>query len=166
MSAAEVIEAEGRQPDGLGETDDQLLYNVRVADMEAIAFFVLDNRAGLVRAGYVFTHRQISSNRYFGEFEQLKGLLRRKYGEPATDDVRWLRSLYKDSPDEWGFAVSIGDLQMETTWRLREELRNRPRTKIALKLTGDNYKTDLVITYEWLEPEVREDRDRGVLDDL
>jgi len=55
--------------------------------------------------------------------------------------MTWDNDLYKDDRSEWGFAVGLGHLSYGCIW----ETSN---TYITLGLNGDNYKINLVVSYD------------------
>lgn len=68
-------------------------------------------------------------------------MLIKKYGKTILDnDQKWFNDLYKDDYQQWGFAISLGHLSYNSSWRT-------PKTKIDLVLSGDNYEISLVIEY-------------------
>lgn len=94
----------------------------------------------LSEAFYAFLDEHINDNLYIDDFEDLKGLLTLKYGPPVVDTAVWKRNLYRNDPDQWGFAVLCGDLKLRAEW-------DAPRTRVVLYLTGDNYEAHLWLTY-------------------
>jgi hypothetical protein len=73
----------------------------------------------------------------------------------------WQSDLYQDDPNEWGFAVSHGDLSIFTSWEDAD-------SKITLGLHGDNFEVHLGIDYESkkLQAFAAAIRDKKTLDEL
>ena len=70
-------------------------------------------------------------NKYINDYNKLKEILTRKYGSPIKSDSRWFNDLYKNSPQHYGLAVSMGHLDFKSDWET-------DRTLIFLFLSGDN----------------------------
>jgi len=145
MSKSEVIEQEG-EPDhqedsNSGGYESAILYDgisVGRLDTYLIYYFTEDK---LVRGVYNFQEDHTSENTYIDDFKKIKGILTNKYGRPEYDDEIWHKDLYKDDPDYYGFAVSIGDLEYRVRWETEE-------TEIWLTLDGDNYEIDHHLYYD------------------
>ena len=109
------------------------------------------------------------------DYRQLRELLYRKYGKPSEvaldstqkptenflDDMSWRNDLYRDDFEDWGLAVSIGQVTFSASW-----VSNR--AEIDLILCGDNYDITLAIEYKstemgHLEGQIKEQQ---YLDDL
>jgi hypothetical protein len=58
----------------------------------------------------------------------------------SYEKINWKSSLYKDDPEDWGLAISIGHVSWIARWDLSE-------TTICLLLTGDNFKIMLGLLY-------------------
>jgi len=43
-------------------------------------------------------------------------LLADALGEPTSSGVEWRRYVYKDNPEQYGLAVSLGDLRFSESW--------------------------------------------------
>jgi hypothetical protein len=94
-----------------------------------------------------------NKNSYIDDYMKLKEILIDKYGEPDDkwwlnnsdyNEIVWLNDLYKDDPEHWGLAISMGYLGYQNCWTING-------TSIALKLSGNNYKIDLGIVYNCIE---------------
>lgn len=111
---------------------DSLLYQDNIGGLDALfCYYFAENQ--LTRARYLFIESHTNKNLYISDFEMVKSQLSQKYGKPYTDNIIWLNNLYKDDPDEYGLAISVGHLQYVAEWSLDE-------TYIQLLLKGDNYK--------------------------
>lgn len=96
---------------------------------------------GKLYAGiYIINSVYINSNNYISEYEKLKESIITKYGKPYTDELEWNNDRYKNNPDHYGLAVSLGYLKYKSTWRT-------DRTIIVLMLTGENFKLYNTISY-------------------
>jgi len=121
------------------EQDNTLNFKTSVAGLDMVVVYeFLDGR--LVNAGYSSLESHMNKNEFIDEYEKLKELLIKKYGEPKTDDVIWRNDLYKDDRSGWGTAISVGHLIYRATWETE-------RTDVVTALTGDNFKVQHLIGY-------------------
>ena len=82
-----------------------------------------------------------------------------KYGEPEIDEINWKNTLFRDDPEDWGTAVSIGHLDYLTKWEIE-------KTTIGISLGGDNYKIILGIGYYSKEfSGLQEEKDEAELEE-
>ena len=139
MSKEEVKQSEGREP--TYEEEDGMAYTgEKIADLEVCLFYYfLEDK--LYRAAYQVTEKHAFENKYIEDYKKLKELLMKKYGEPFVDREIWENDLYKDDPERWGFAISIGHLKYVAGWATDS-------TEIGLMLAGDNYEINLMILYQ------------------
>jgi hypothetical protein len=117
-----------------------IVYRCEVAGTDSSLEYYF-TKGKLVKAGYIFQEEYRNLNNYISDFEKIKKILIRKYGLPTIYDEQWLDDLYKDKPQEWGFAVSIGHLFYSSFWETEA-------TKIKLLLHGENYKVSHAVVYE------------------
>jgi len=95
----------------------------------------------LVRAKYDFGYNVTDEKVCIENYEELKGGLIRKYGEPIEDKYVWIDDLYKDDPKNWGKAVSEDDLLCYVNWET-------PTTRITMVLKyDDSFEASLEIRY-------------------
>jgi len=121
------------------EGPDALSYAGKVAGLDAgIVYQFADDK--LVAGGYVIEGRHANANIFIDECNELRALLREKYGKPTSDKMVWRDDLYKNDPSNWGIAVGSGRLSYFTEWQT-------PETKINLALSGDNFKVNFVLRY-------------------
>ena len=138
MSRDEVKKREKSAPKA--ESEGEIDYSDRVAGLNAtVGYVFIDNK--LVSCGYLFDEPHSNKNQYISDYETLKNAFIKKYGQPADDQTIWKGDLYRDRPDDYGFAVSLGDLTYYATWET-------PKTEITLSLRGDNYKIYLMAYYQ------------------
>lgn len=144
----------------LYDTEEMLVYEGSIAGLDCEIIYI-STEGKLVRAKYLITEEHSNKNMYISDYDNLKEKLIRKYGQPISDTHYWSRDLYKDDPQYWGFAVSIGDLRYFAMWET-------PQTSITLALHGDNYDITLAIEYrsqELTELEERE-KEKRLLEDF
>ena len=159
MSKKQIKEIEG--DDVYFENDGLLVYdNIKVAGYPAqLGYIFTQNK--LVRSKYNFIQKHSNENDFITDYKDLKSKLTKKYGKPTSDDHYWPQTLYKDNPEKWGFAISLGHHAYFTEWQNKD-------TQILLYLTGENYKIDLGIEYTSKEYEEleEEEKEKEHLNDL
>ena len=137
MTAAQVLVSESDEP--YESTTDSLVYSVEVAGLEAYTVYSFIDDT-LVFAGYVFAAEHSNDNLYIKDYEKVKSIISRKYGEPSKDDLRWSNDLYRDREDNYGRAISAGHMTMTAIWHVEG-------TMITLGLSGDNYEISHFVSY-------------------
>ena len=147
---AEIIDAEA----------DTLCYQGEVAGLDCFVFYYFTD-GKLSSSGYGVTEEHMNKNGYIDDYDKLKTLLSKKYGKPTDDDVIWKNDLYKDDYQDWGFAVSMGQLVYQSAWE-------NEKTRILLYLRGDNFNVFLGIKYvsKDMTETIRENREKESLNDL
>ena len=142
MKKDKVLSTEKNKPIEAGPDNRYFLavYTGEVAGlkMEYVYYFLDDV---LVRGGYVLREKHTNKNKYIDDYNKLKEILTRKYGGPIKDDENWYNDRYKDRPQDYGLAVSIGYLVFQSGWET-------DRTLIHLTLMGDNY--DILSTLHYI----------------
>jgi hypothetical protein len=138
MTRDEVIKSEGKGPD---RPDELLLVydDVTVSDMNCVLAYKFD-KDKLIGGIYYFAEAHTNENDYITDYATLVAGLTEKYGEPTTSKVNWKNDLFKDEPQDYGLAVSIGDLEYQSIWNL-------DNANIICSLYGDNYKISLAVVY-------------------
>ena len=121
------------------QTEKQLGYFTELANRQcALMYFFNEDK--LYMASYMFLQQHVNKNDYIDDYNTIKDLLMLKYGKPIGDGIEWKNNLYRDSKEEWGFAISIGHLIYYSIWE-------NEKTKIMLGLTGDNFKITMALSY-------------------
>ena len=140
--------------------DEMLYYDGEILNLECLVVyhFVRDK---LVRGSYLITQEHTNKNDYISDYNVLKDSLKKKYGEPKKDKEIWKNALWKDNPEQWGFAVSYGHLKYYTKWKTED-------TDIMLFLSGENFNIAVHLGYESIRLGVLEEkkREKEALDDL
>ena len=131
MNWEQVISAQGSDP--IYEQDDILKFNGIYLGMSAQVIYIF-SKDRLVKGTYNLYGNKTDESYYFRNYLRIKELLSIKYGPPIADDQIWINSLYKDSPDQHGFALQIGHLIYKTRWSVK-------RTNVLLELKSGNYGT-------------------------
>jgi hypothetical protein len=137
MSKEEVIKSE--KLDLIINQDNNLLFSTSIINKNCILFYSFkDNK--LESGGYLFQVEHTNLNDYIYDYIDIKKLLVQKYNKPTIDSVNWKNNLYQDSPQDWGVAISIGHLNIQSFWE-------NSNTKIMIGLSGDNFKINLGLIY-------------------
>lgn len=137
MSKQEVIKSEGKKPKQTA--DNVIVYNDNIAGLSCYAGYIFTENK-LTRGSYIFTVKHSNNNDYIADYENIKNLLKKKYGEPEADSIVWKNDLFRSEHQQWGTAISIGHLVYYSTW----ETEN---TSVELSLTGENYKMEFRLDY-------------------
>jgi len=142
------------------EEEGILGYEGSILDFDCKIVYVFAE-GKLVKTRYIITEKHSNRNEYIKDYYTLKTILSKKYGEPLELEEVWLKDLYKDDPEDWGLAISIGQLFYMAEWKTLE-------TSIILSLDGDNYEIMLAIQYRSKElGELEEkEKERRALEDL
>lgn len=109
-----------------------LYYEGIVADIINVSIVYRFFDGHLSEGVYFSQESYVNRNLYIRDYERLKELLIKKYGEPDSDKTVWRNRLYKDNPEKWGTAISIGHLAYMAEW-------NTKTTRITTGLTGSNF---------------------------
>ncbi len=116
-----------------------LAYRIKVAGLDALLFYVfVDNK--LVTAHYDFTNKHSNKNSYLTDYSSIQKILKKKYGNPDSDDTNWLNDLYKDEYQSRGMALAVGHLSKFSEWKNTD-------TKILLGIYGDNFEISHNVSY-------------------
>ena len=138
MSRDQVKASEATPP--LVSNNEMIGFKTEVAGKEANCMYgLVDDKVAL--GMYQLQDLHSNKNDYFEDFAQFKKILAEKYGTPKVDEVEWKKKTYKDDPEDWGLAVSIGDLIYRAKWET-------DRTNILLILYGDKYDVTLMVRYD------------------
>ena len=122
------------------QSNNVLMYSEKVAGKDVLIgyVFIADK---LVRSRYTFSEQHTNPNLFINDYMEIKEILTDKYGQPVEDKPVWSNQLYRNSPQDWGTAVSAGHLSFVTHW-------DTPATSIFHILKGDNFKIVLITEYE------------------
>lgn len=144
MTMQEVCALEEAEP--FYATNEVIIYDdVKAAGKAAEIYYLFENDS-LNQIGIFFTESHTNENLYIRDFDAVDDSLCEKYGEPTRDSEQfWSANTYKNDPDRWGFAVSIGDLVYGTEYMPT----NYPNLWIKHVLQGDNYEFTHMLSYEY-----------------
>ena len=138
MTSQEVIDSEPLKL--IANQDNQLFYITSILTRECYLFYNFQNNDKLSSAGYFFQIKHTNFNSYIDDYFEVQDAIVSKYGEPLENNRIWTNDLFKDNEQFWGTAISMGYLQYKSTWETE-------KTKIILKLYGDNYEIHLGLIY-------------------
>jgi hypothetical protein len=133
MGQAQVLSTEGTPPSQVSQRGAESVVrytSVRLAGMDCRAVYILAQDK-LVRAKYVFQRAHEEKNEFLTDFTMVDAFLRGTLELPAEERVSWRDDAYKNAPEHYGVAVSLGHLQYATQWRGK-------RTIVTHALTGEN----------------------------
>ena len=119
------------------------------------ALFYLDYIRGIrCTIGYEFDDNKLWRARIFVEKqysdpqERIRDLLtiqtdlNKRFGQPVSENFKWLEDTDKDWPDSWGWAVYRGELFISVKWQT-------PESDVELKLGApETYLPEMSIIYE------------------
>ena len=111
-----------------------------IAGLTATPLYLFDDNGKLWRGVYLFNLKHSNENLYIEDFYKVADRLDDKYGN-GDYQYYWNDDLYEDDINKWGFAISIGDLEIEAAWEMEE-------TTIWLNVSGDNYDIQLNLYYD------------------
>lgn len=137
MSMQEVKNTEKKEP--IYEEGGMIVYEDYLIQLPVeIIYIFVDNK--LTRAKYLFKQSHTNKNDFISDYKSLNNALKNKYGNPNSEDHYWSDDLYKDTPSDWGLALSVGYHSYFTEW-------DTNKTEILSALYGDNYEITMVVEY-------------------
>ena len=123
----------------IDEFERGIVYYGTAANLDCFIIYVFAYDT-LVRAKYIIDVTHSNKNVYIIDFEDVKEILKKKYGNPDKERLNWLNHQYEDKKEDWGLAVSLGHLDYYAQW-------NTERTIIFTGLTGDNIEIEHSVQY-------------------
>ncbi len=158
MSKKEILRSEKLKKQH--ENQDNLIFKGEVAGLNTVIMYSFFK--GKLAGGYYFFNvKHTAKNKYIDDFIAIDHLLEKKYGKPISKKDKWSNSLYKDRPEGWGMAISLGHLAKLTAWETES-------TKIEHIIHGDNFKINHAVMYssKILSKEREKVEEGNTLDDL
>ncbi len=113
-----------------------LFYRTQVAGLACFLVYRFEQNR-LFQAGYVIEPRNRDLNHCLQDYQKLLGRLAAEYGKPQENQILWSDNTYRDQPESYGIAVSLGHLARQAVWRT-------PSTIIRLRLWGEDRQINLV----------------------
>ena len=125
----------------------------------SVGFVFVDGK--LVRVALRNRQDFVNKNGFLNIYEDWFDLLSTKYGAPAENETAWGNDLYRDDPEDWGMAVSVGHLTRRAAWIAGD-------TKVTLGIFGERFDVMVGIDYTSTALAGAEDRaqEKQALDDL
>ena len=121
----------------------EIQYAKKISNMDCMVGYVFaDNK--LAKAKYSFIARFDDKNQYIHNYNKIKDILMEKYGDSENEKILWKDKRYKDDRADWGMAVGLGHLELNSLWQDAE-------TKIQLRLHGENGRIFLAAMYSGLD---------------
>jgi hypothetical protein len=143
MNKAQVVRMEGRpdQQDNSGGLA-VIQYAKKISDMDCMIGYVFaDNQ--LAKAKYSFLAKYEDKNQYIRSYKKIKDVLVEKYGNADAEKVLWQNKTYKDDRSNWGLALSLGHLEVNSLWKDAD-------TEIQIRLHGEKGRVSLFVLYSGL----------------
>ena len=118
------------------EKESVILYHGEVAGVETTVYYTFKKNM-LLGCVQRFIEYHIDDNNYILDYKKAKDALTHKYGPPVTDEQLWSNDVYKDNPQDWGFAVRRGDLVFRSRWKFNY-------TEIGLGLNSNSLDNGII----------------------
>ncbi|MCL2810941.1 MAG: hypothetical protein FWD25_03520 [Clostridia bacterium] len=118
MTEAEVIAAEGRNPDAQ-ETGLLIYSNESAAGFSAELIYEFEG-GKLAAAIYKFDTKHSLDNANIAEYEQVNAGLIAKYGPASTEEDLWKSGVFKDNPAAQAMAITIGHSTFFSSWVVQD----------------------------------------------
>lgn len=136
-SKKNIMQKEGKT--NLSNFDDIYMFSDYVAGIICDVVYIFTNDK-LTMAKYLFKPTHSNKNDFIKDYRELVNLMKEKYGKPSYNAPEWHNYLYKDTPEDYGLAISVGHLLYGAGW-LGET------TNITVLLNGENNNISLIIQY-------------------
>jgi hypothetical protein len=153
MDRAQVVTAEGMPPSQIANrgAETVLRYDAaRLAGLDCRVVYIFANDT-LVRTKYVFQREHDQKNDFLADFTLVDAFLRGDLNPPTDQQVSWRDEKYKEDPEHYGVAVSLGHLLYSTQWKVAG-------TVVTHALTGENGKITHEVEYVSVDLESLEDQ--------
>lgn len=153
MDRAQVVATEGTSPNQTRELGGEMVLRYGSArfaglDCRVVYIFAKDK---LVRTKYVFQQEHNEKNAFLADFTTVDAFLIGTMERPTEQRVSWRDEAYKSEPQQYGLAVSLGQLLYSTQWK-------GTRTIVTHALTGENGAITHEVEYVSVELEPWEDQ--------
>jgi len=144
----------------LKEIDNALVYKTEIAGFQCYVYYIFINDQ-LSRAKYYLLESHTNMNDHISDYKKLKKLLTKKYGSPVESEQIWRDDLYKGDYNDWGMAISVGDMMYYSEWEI-------PETDVLIMLYGENYEINHQIEYssKKFAKKEKEQKEKETLDEL
>ncbi|MDH4198361.1 MAG: hypothetical protein OEW05_13185 [Candidatus Aminicenantes bacterium] len=131
MTKARLLDLEGRPLAVERKPGGEIIQYARtLLDKRCLVeYLVAQNR--LVAVRYHLMDKYTDKNRYIQDYYRLKAFVVQQLGEPKRDESLWLDFLHRNNAEQWGTAVSQGQLEFRAEWVVKD-------TDIMLTLAGSD----------------------------
>ena len=92
---------------------------LKINKFDSNATFKFSNDS-LIECQYILTKRYYYTTEFIYDFEEIQDILKKKYGEPTTDEQIWTSSFYRSYKEYWGVALTLGNLKCKSLWELKD----------------------------------------------
>jgi len=153
MDRTQVVATEAGPPSQIRERGSEIVLryeSARLAGLDCRVVYILA-KDKLVRAKYVFQREHAAKNDFLADFTMVDAFLMATMERPTEQRVMWRDELYKMEPQQYGVAVSLGQLLYSTQWK-------GMRTVVTHALTGENGAITHEIEYVSIDLESWEDQ--------
>lgn len=122
---------------------DRLFYKGIIYGMVTLVVYKF-SKGKLSSGTYIFEEEHSNKNDYIDYYDKVKSSLVRMYDTPKEDRTDWKKDTFRNSPQNWGTAISVGFLEYLTYWETN-------KTKILLSLSGENDEVKFFLSYRSVE---------------
>ena len=134
------------------EEENVLVYKDELGSFDVNVVYIF-SKDKLVRTKYMVLSKHTNETDYISDYNTLKEILIKKYGDPKEDEQIWKNDLYKSNSSEWGMAIAVGQLFYYCQWSNKD-------TSLILYLSGENYEIEFGIEYISVELGELENQER------
>jgi len=139
MSKEEITNSEGMKPDL--DIGNYFAYYTKINNIDSKITYVINGNNNLCGIMIIPLVEHTNDNNYILDYDNFNTMLINKYGEPTMNKTSvWKRDLYKNDTQQYGFAISLGDLSYLTTWDKNDYIINNT-------IYGDNFKIKSAIVF-------------------
>ena len=130
MNQQQVIQSEKIKL--LDQNEENLVYNCQIDNENCVLLYGFQDKK-VYCATYFFQINHTNLNDYIDDYTDLHNLLKSKYQEPISNKMIWKNNLFKNSPSDYGMAISVGHLMYISKWETpRGEAPSAIMTNISL----------------------------------
>ncbi|MDA3941883.1 MAG: hypothetical protein PF693_21650 [Spirochaetia bacterium] len=129
-----------------GEVNEDIKYIITSIDFlgedSYLAYYFNADR--LYQVKYIINEDHSNKTDYWRAFKRFIDALKSKYGETKPGNSGkpiWKNRLSEDDPDNWGLAISKGEMLALAAWETE-------RSEVFTQIDGDNYKINLIVSFE------------------
>ena len=135
------------------EDDVLTIIDGSVAGYDCYTYFAFNEQGKFVRGMYSLKEEHSNQSDYYQDYVDLVELYVEKYGDDYEEAAIWKDETFKNDIQNWGHAVSVGDVKFGTMWT------DENGTTIVMALAGDNYEISTSIAYTSAKYESKKNTD-------